>query len=240
MLLFRMLACTAAAAALLTAMPAAAIVKVATYTGTIRDGIDETGVFGAAGSDLAGLSYVATYTYDRALGFLITDGVHYDESYGGTFPNLAASPVISATLTINGITKILFGEWEGYIQTGSDRQNFSVYSVTHSAISLVDDGTIFRVHNIYNIANIMAPASLNQNWGPVTQAGSGHGEANIYYYDLATAKLVESVYAYLNADGTYSVTDLAPVTEPSAWALMIAGFGLVGAALRRRERLAAA
>ena len=35
----------------------------------------------------------------------------------------------------------------------------------------------------------------------------------------------------------YSVSDVVP--EPAAWAMMIAGFGLTGTALRNRRRLAA-
>lgn len=42
--------------------------------------------------------------------------------------------------------------------------------------------------------------------------------------------------------GTYGGGDgfITPVPEPSAWAMMIGGFGLIGAALRRRRALAAA
>jgi PEP-CTERM motif len=37
--------------------------------------------------------------------------------------------------------------------------------------------------------------------------------------------------------GTADLTNVAGVPEPSAWALMIAGFGLTGAAMRRRRTL---
>jgi hypothetical protein len=33
---------------------------------------------------------------------------------------------------------------------------------------------------------------------------------------------------------------VAPVPEPASWALMIAGFGLAGAALRQRSKIALA
>jgi hypothetical protein len=38
--------------------------------------------------------------------------------------------------------------------------------------------------------------------------------------------------ARLRATLTYDVSSVAPIPEPSSWALMIAGFGLAGAALR--------
>ena len=53
---------------------------------------------------------------------------------------------------------------------------------------------------------------------------------------------ITSDYASCCAE-TYNLTDLkfsAGVPEPTSWALMIAGFGLVGSALRRRSAIAAA
>ncbi len=41
----------------------------------------------------------------------------------------------------------------------------------------------------------------------------------------------------LNADLAFSLTGTAGVPEPSAWAMMLAGFGLLGLALRRREQV---
>lgn len=223
---FRHIAC--AAAALLTAMPAAAIVKVATYTGTVSAGFDTTGVFGTPGTDLAGLRYVTRYTYDRTLGADQTsDGLTYDRSLGYAYQG---NPVISASITINGVTKVLPGDYYGevYTTTAGFEGHVNWYGF-YDGLTLVDS----RIQN-YDYAP--APASLDQSWGPVAQTGRGQGYAS--FSTTSFADVIESAYAYLNADGTYSVTD--PVPEPSTWALMIAGFGLVGAALRRRERLAAA
>lgn len=54
-----------------------------------------------------------------------------------------------------------------------------------------------------------------------------------------TNTIVVSGVAQTNAafSGTIS---LAPIPEPAAWAMMIAGFGLVGAATRRRARISVA
>ena len=48
--------------------------------------------------------------------------------------------------------------------------------------------------------------------------------------------------AYTTQTKTLQVTNGAPaaVPEPSSWAMMIGGFGLIGAALRRRRKVAAA
>ncbi len=53
----------------------------------------------------------------------------------------------------------------------------------------------------------------------------------------------QTVYSFSTAADNYTLqfrTDLAgTVPEPASWALMIAGFGLVGAAMRRRHALGA-
>lgn len=54
---------------------------------------------------------------------------------------------------------------------------------------------------------------------------------------LAFSSRNQSGYALLDE---VSVTGAAAVPEPTTWALMIGGFGLAGAALRRRQRLATA
>lgn len=67
---------------------------------------------------------------------------------------------------------------------------------------------------------------------------SGTGEDQVYSVALNTAGYKEFWFGNNNdsADGYRldSIT-LAPVPEPASWALMIAGFGLSGAALRRRR-----
>jgi len=40
--------------------------------------------------------------------------------------------------------------------------------------------------------------------------------------------------------GTFTLTQAAAVPEPATWAMMIGGFGLTGAAMRRRRRIATA
>lgn len=42
--------------------------------------------------------------------------------------------------------------------------------------------------------------------------------------------------SFFTQDGGVVVADVAPAPEPAAWALLMAGFGLVGAALRRSTR----
>ncbi len=226
---FRLLAAAVAAAGLLAAMPAAAVVKIAKYTGTVAHGYDQTGVFGAPNTDLTGYSWVATYTYDRALGgYQFTDGVSYDNSYGGAGYGIAGSPVLSSTITINGVTKVLPGAWAGYVYTAT-----APY-VQHFNKDFLDDGITYISNYNDNFSYIAgAPASLDQNFGPVASASS-YGYTQWQTFDYTTGTYTEYAYARMSTDAVYSVGNAVP--EPASWALMIAGFGMVGGAMRRTAR----
>ncbi|HPU16074.1 MAG TPA: PEPxxWA-CTERM sorting domain-containing protein [Polymorphobacter sp.] len=230
---FRLLAAATAAAGLLAAMPAAAVVKIAKYTGTVLYGNDQTGVFAAPGSDLTGYSWVATYTYDRSLGGIqSTDGVNYDYSYGGPGYGVAGSPVLSSTITINGVTKSVSGTYAGLVYTTTSP------GVEHYAQDYSDDGVTRRDNYNHNIGNPAgAPASLDQNFGPVAGTGT-YGVVQWTTFDYAAGSFTEFAYVALNADTVYSVGNAVP--EPASWALMITGFGMVGGALRRRRIVATA
>jgi hypothetical protein len=60
----------------------------------------------------------------------------------------------------------------------------------------------------------------------------GGGQADL----SAVVNFGDTNLSYLDYQGTYSA--VATVPEPAAWALMIAGFGLAGAGLRRRKSIA--
>jgi hypothetical protein len=60
-----------------------------------------------------------------------------------------------------------------------------------------------------------------------------------YTGDLATATVSAYVNDFSNGGVNYAFT-LAAVPEPASWALLIGGFGLTGAAMRRRRALVAA
>lgn len=113
-----------------------------------------------------------------------------------------------------------------------------------------------------------APTGQPQNQGPneaggydfyrnrdrtITDAWYGpiSATANLTANDLAGLNSAGFLdFAVIAATGRFTLTDLefqfdlakvetAPVPEPGAWALMILGFGLAGATLRRRRGLAA-
>jgi hypothetical protein len=220
------LAAVAAATALFAATPAAAIVKIATFSGTVASGYDQTGVFAAADSDLTGYTWVATYTYDTTLGTQNTDGATFDIREGGPNFGGGTSPVLSSSITINGVTRTVAGV-SGYART----QNYPYVAFT--ATDQSDDGVTEIYQTIEHYAYpVGAPTSLETNFGPVVDPGFGNGYIQFYAYSYTSSTTTEFATAYLANAITYSVRDAVP--EPANWALLIAGFSLVGTALRRR------
>lgn len=87
---------------------------VATLTGTVDTGQDAVGAFGTAGSNLAGATYTASFRYDTSLGERLTDAT-YDTVAGGIAHGGFTSPILDATLTINGSTQHFASNFNGVV-----------------------------------------------------------------------------------------------------------------------------
>jgi hypothetical protein len=236
----------AAAAACVTgfANSASATVMIATYTGTVTTGQDLTGEFGSQ-ADLSGLSYVATFRYDTALGdpgFSSPPG--FDDRMGGSNYWLSgfASPILAATLTLEGVTRSFsvdsFGDIEtaggtiypttdtyGYFFAGGDHVDAvpGGYRDTALAMSLYTPDGAASLDAPYSGSkgSVFGPNSTGQ-FEIIDQPDGSVPSYNHY----ATATL---------SPETVSIV-VATVPEPGSWALMLAGFAGLGVALRRQRR----
>jgi hypothetical protein len=81
---------------------------------------------------------------------------------------------------------------------------------------------------------IMDPTSGFCELGAVT--GLDLAAFDAMGWDLGLNVLANPAYSFSTADAVNAFGSLAPVPEPATWAMMIAGFGLIGAAARRRVR----
>jgi len=105
----------AAALTLGFASQAAATTVNITYTGSVASGTDQLGVFGSAGSSLAGAGYKLVFTVDSTVGSYstIVDPLYSgDQIFGG----------ISATMTINGHSYAFTG-------VGNPNGNFDIAAI---------------------------------------------------------------------------------------------------------------
>src|SRR5262245_10214729 len=89
-----------AMAAVALAGQAAAAVVVTTYKGTVANGTDVTGVFGAPGANLAGLPFIAVFVLDGSAPGAVETFAATSSSITGSGP----APV-TAKITIKGITE---------------------------------------------------------------------------------------------------------------------------------------
>lgn len=92
--------------------PAKAATVLVTYTGTIGDGHDTTGMFGLAGATHNNEPYTLVYTINDA-----TPGAVYISSPTMTqIGGAGASSPVNASLTINGVTRMIYGSVDGTAQ----------------------------------------------------------------------------------------------------------------------------
>jgi hypothetical protein len=220
-----------AAGALAFVLPAAGRADVVTLraAGTAVSGLDQTGVLGAPGL-LAGRPFTLTLRYDTALA---------PPGAGGVFADAAA-----------WFSLELEGEGAPFGFAGQDALD------RYASVELIEDGANDQFNLLYEAAGLDGEVDYAQSLalslvgdffastadlplfdGPLAIAG---GSADFTIDDLTCAG--SACEGPRRADGGLAFTaasGVVGVPEPSAWALMIAGFGLAGAMLRRRARVAA-
>lgn len=224
------------AAAVLVAAPAAAATVTFTYEGAISSGFDETGVFGPALSTLENTPFVAVFTRH--------DVSPTDQFFGPDRSYVEGPGVVTATLTINGITQA-FGLSPGPFGRQYQFQDPSLEQFTHRA------QTAFSTHGGGVLRNFNATIELGGiGLGTSYLAGPdyrtlGDLAAQPDFFFGGSFSIQEEVVPDGGATTrpVFALGLLIPtrvsvsvVPEPATWALMILGFGLAGTALRRRAR----
>ncbi len=212
-------------AATLAAAPAAAVIKVATYRGTVSSGYDQTGEFGAPHTDLTGLSFVATYVYDTARGYR-SALVGHDQVWGGSAYGVP-SPIVRASITIG-------------------RASVSFESTNSDGLAVVDQGYYGN-----EIAEFQPPggamlsndfmenygfrrsstSNLDVSFGAKSLSSNDYGYIQIYTHDGTTGTDIHYAYADLGA----ATLAVASAPEPATWGLMLGGLSAVGTVARRRR-----
>lgn len=215
-----------------------------TYTGVVSEVEDNRGeVFGPG--DLLNKPFTAVYRFDTELGQLNTYAPPADDFYGQELKNLGATnPLIGGGITINGVT-FGFSGLNGYALTGyypTEQAGAPSSGLSAVASRSTQSGRIFESVVVRLGASEMgAPATFED----FTASGPGFFtyEDNSRFLFTRTAPTggfsVSTVIDLSIKEAWISVEpSTAPIPEPGAWALMIGGFALTGAALRRRARLA--
>jgi hypothetical protein len=222
----RMLFCVAGSlATLIAAHSASATILNVTFHGIVSSGFDGSGEFGVAGSSLTGDRYTTTYRFDDSEGVRTTLPPYLDQVIGGPFDG-HTDPSLGATLTINGHAISFNGADLGLEENYPLGGSVSSYAADLAPPGQFDAGFIGN-----SLAAPGVPASLDTAF---SAGGTPGVNGFINGFQIANGP---GKYEVAFATGFFSPESVAvsvesSVPEPTAWALMIAGFGILGVGRR--------
>ncbi len=233
-----LLALTASLAAITASTAASAATIIITYEGTVADGTDGAGHFGAVDADLMGLGYVATYTLTYptlgASEYYTANSHNYE---GGTA--IGNSTVMSGSLVINGTSLDVAGEYLSRIfKRDEDSSLDQLYTYVDDRVTqgIFTEYSSFH-NNLYSYANNITNSlefdeilTYDFQAGQDQQIGSFHtgifNNQQRQWVQVTTGRLRPETVSVMLAGG---------VPEPATWAFMIIGFGAVGGAMRKKN-----
>ncbi len=164
--------------------------------------------------------------FDGALGQLLSVTLEFDGGFAaqGTLRNPAAAPSSrSYTLTRGVSVGITGGGFSLSTPMGTGSQAISVPAQTTIPLAFAASGVNSQTLST-GLQGFVGPGQVFLSYlGTSLFSATGNGQLNLA---SATSANVRLLYAYEPAGG---------VPEPASWALLIAGFGLVGTAARRRR-----
>jgi hypothetical protein len=219
----------------LSGAAAHATVATITYTGTTTQTFDGLGLFGPDGFGNA--AFTAIFTLDTS------KGDASNGCAGTTCTNALAEGVtnpLTASLTINGVTLSFLGNFSSGATNFQDSACAVACSEMHDGVADNSDNTFINLAAFSNNDPIRFPLSLTT---PLNIALGDAGNGNDFGSGgFTVSQGANETFAQFRVASVTVSDAVAGVPEPAAWALMLLGFGGLGAVLRgsrRREGLAA-
>ncbi|NIJ08219.1 hypothetical protein FHS31_001836 [Sphingomonas vulcanisoli] len=217
---------TGMALVLAPAGAAEAVILYVVHSGTVASGVDVDGVFGMNGRDFSGLAYSITYSFDTEAPGAIEYSRAVADYYAYDQWNLTQSGA-SAVFTLDGIARSFSGS--GY----TDRETFN--PDRYGVQALTQDEVAFE--GGYIVSNVGSPDTIFYGTEDLTvpfalildaaMLDGGNTNTNSDFRMGNTSLLLRETA--MSADGG------SAVPEPANWAMLIWGFGLVGAAMRHQR-----
>ena len=209
--------------------PAWASLVETVYRGAIGSGTDVTGVFGRSDTSLAGERYTAIYIYNTDIGYSNGDyPLGQGFALGGTDftpPSPASgypSPIVSATLKINGHSITINGNAYGVVWADAGQQRREAYEQD------------FRGGNVYVYATLSN--SITDPTDTIPENAIGPSKYNVESGDIANGSFVFEegdeksgqrvayAYAAILVPQSVSIIPLPSVPETATWTMMALGF----------------
>lgn len=257
-------------ALLLSAMPAEAAVYQLTVSGNLRtdpglaaDQIDRHGFFGTPGRQMAGEAFVATWRINTRAGWQVIPpdpGGATTVIRSGQNPYFAFGDAIVGSFSMAGVTFRNIG-------LPSNPYDFSngIGSQTQMALSDYSYGDQIAINSTTSVnhpssvliinGRSLAGGTIAMNATFATRTGPNLFTPGVYFNSFDLSAAADELSG--GSNGSFSIggnglgsnyyfntstvsMQVAAVPEPASWAMLIAGFGLVGAAARRRRAAVAA
>jgi hypothetical protein len=159
---------------------------------------------------------------------------------------------LTSTLLEVTVARGTFGT-AGYTPIGQFSQavTATMADILTGGVTSVDASSLGMVVAPGEVLSLLLSTSIPQSGG--SQLFWVIGEPGATPGEVVNAPVLDNGFAQITTDGganwltvptdravrTYVATGTAAVPEPQSWALLIAGFGLIGAMVRRQRRVAA-
>jgi hypothetical protein len=235
-----------AIAAFSLATPAQAAQFFITYTGKLGTAPNVIGPFGAPGSRLDGKRFVASFTYDDAVrgnGFGFC-GNNCVTKFGFNPPGTTNGVLLTGSLNVDGIVVPFNGNASVVTQEngrqGRDGVSHKIEQSRlltggHEIAFELGVGVFSSVHDFVHSLTLTDPLDYTVQAGDIAVGSFSYQD-----FDLQAQQFSQRFLGQLITERV-TIAPIVPVAgavpEPASWALMIAGFGLIGGALRRSRSL---
>lgn len=168
-----------------------------------------------------------------------------DEQLVMDFDNPAAAgySIVPDGTTTTGITSGQYAapandDTKYYYVQGGDEATFTSNLLMKSLSLYIGSLDSYNFITFYRGADVVGTFD-GENYAPANGSWTSDDTNRRFYFDFGSDRVDRVVFSSESNSFEFDNIAVSAVPEPGVWALMISGFGMLGAALRRRRTTAA-